>query len=1742
MKKWRRMLAFLLASVMVAATGLPSSAAEKETGYTEIKNLTVDYVTNPCGIDNETPVFSWNMESDITGQKQTAYEITVTDENGATVWDTEKVESDVSIGIPYAGDALQSSAKYTWSVTVWDKDGKEVKSEEDAYFEMGLLEENAFDDVNWIRMLKEGDPDPDAPEEQIDTSKYTIESSFKFKDAVGFIFAGKDNAHFYMWQLNNDMENDVEGSYLRPHVWNGGGALYNPEGKQNFNGYELDEALTDDTVYQLKLKVNVDDKTVATYIDGELVNQVTCPDADLSYGKIGFRQAKNADQEINEEAWIDNLKVTAADGTILFYQDFSLASDTEIDGGEVTDGWLHLLSGQEQNITDKVFFQTDSTSYYRFDVDFKINNNQAAIIYGANADGSQYYATQVKTDGSGARIAQIFKPASGGASEFDKASIEGMTNEQLLGSAHHFTVVANMQKEAWIYVDGTKVKYHDKLNDFIFDGKVGFRPDQGDDVDYDNAVVKINGTPEIFSDFSSSENIFNGGTVKDGTLNVTGGTEIFSNDMISGSTADISAEPVHFTYDADLTITGDAAGLVFAGKDSNNFYMWQLNGVDHEGELYLRPHIWANGTANYNGYEVDLSDKFDFETEIKNQQIHVKLDVTNEKVVTYINDQEVNTFDLSGKPGTIVDGMVGLRSGAAGEDFTVDNLKVVSYDSEGNETIKYDYNFDDGVNPFSGSAGQASSSQVVDGRFVVKSNSGLLMTEDLSKIGMPMFRKTFTADKEIKSAKIYASALGVYDLYINGERVGSTDADGNKVYDELKPGWTDYSKRVLYQSYDVTDMIRSGEDNVLLSMLGTGWWTGRVSYNTYGSKDMAFLAKMIITYTDGSTETINTDNTWMASRNGAIREADIWDGETYDANYAGAQEISQSSYEPDDSWERAAYSNDFTGTISAQVGQTVQVRKELTRTPESITVYNGTVDNGSDYGKINVVNDSYTADDVIELQAGETVIFDMGQNMVGWPNINITAPQGTKVVMHFAEMLNDSGQTARGNDGPEGSLYIANYRSAKSTGTYIANGSEQGETYRPTFTFYGFRYMSITATENIKINSLTGEVVGSATPETGTLETSDDSVNQLISNIVWGQRGNYLSVPTDCPQRDERLGWSGDTQIFVGAASYNANVAGFFHKWAYDAMDSQQADGTYTDTIPRSSAVGTGNAAWGDAGIIVPYTMYKMYGDTQIVTDMYDSMTKYMNWLESRGYVGAGTGYGDWLAYESNEGPVRNLIACAYYANDTLMMAEMCGAIGKTDEADQYRQRYTEIKSYFQENFLNEDGTLKEENSTQTCYLMAIKSDMFAKPEQKQAAVDALVQKIKDNGNKLGTGFVGTGTLTQTLSDVGESNMAYTLLLQRDNPSWLYSVDQGATTIWERWNSYTLESGFGDVSMNSFNHYSYGAVLEWMYSDMLGIDSDIEHPGFKHIILQPQPDTREDSEIPDNQQRMTSVKGTYESMYGTIKAEWENTDGVFEYAATVPANTTATLYLPVEEGKNVSVNGEDLQSEIAGVTLTDTTDEKNIFELESGTYHFTVTSEEEEQPAGAVDKTALEKLVSEINDMDLGQYTQESVSALQKALEEAQTILDDETLTTEDQNKVDEQVEKLQSALDALTKNNDGAGGDDGSDTPGKPDTPDNPDGGTGSDTDTPNTPDGGTGGNADTPGTGTDKPAGNASDPDQGAPDAGGNTSNASDSDGSTVQTGDNTDISMIFAMGTIVVISAAVAGIVILQRRKKH
>ncbi len=763
--------------------------------------------------------------------------------------------------------------------------------------------------------------------------------------------------------------------------------------------------------------------------------------------------------------------------------------------------------------------------------------------------------------------------------------------------------------------------------------------------------------------------------------------------------------------------------------------------------------------------------------------------------------------------------------------------------------------------------------------------------------GIPVFRKRFALSDGVKKCVMNISAMGCFNVYANGRKVGN---------DELMPGWTDFTKRVMYYTYDITDIV--SRDNAVAVPVSSGWWAGRISLNTYGDNDTAVICEIETEYENGTKETVNSDLTWDVITSGCVRYADIWDGEVYDANFDTFETVSEPGYTPDKACRPYEFDS-FKGVISPKIGPSVRIRDFLDMKPVTAVIYDKIINDGTDFGKINVTESAerpFAGRGTVKLAKGSTLVLDMGQNMVGWEHFTVRGNKNTTINIRHAEMLNDSGSLSRANDGPNGSVYTANYRSAKARGKYILRGDAAGEEYRPAFTFYGFRYVEMTASDDIEILAFKCDVVGSDNRETGFIETSNEDVNKLISNIIWGQRGNYLSVPTDCPQRDERLGWTGDTQIFARTGAYNADVLEFFRKWLQDARDSQSEAGAYSDVVPRSRVVGEGNAAWGDAGILVPYVMYLMYGDVSIIEECWESMEKYMGYLDNTNLDGPHPTYGDWLAYEPTD---NKYLSIAYYAYDAIIMSKMARVLSKKDEAEKYEALYWKIREHFDEIYTDGDGRLTQ--TSQTAYLLAIKMGLLSE-ERAEEAGRLLMDKIKNNGYKLSTGFVGTGVLNQTLSRHGYDSLAYSLLLQTANPSWLYSVHQGATTIWERWNSYTKESGFGNVGMNSFNHYAYGSVMEWMYRYMAGIDTDEKEPGFRHIILHPRPDVRTDDEMPEGQTRITWVRAHYDSAAGRIESSWNMEESTFSYTACVPEGARTTLYMPVftEEAKTITIDGE----------------------------------------------------------------------------------------------------------------------------------------------------------------------------------------------------------------------------------------
>ena len=993
-----------------------------------------------------------------------------------------------------------------------------------------------------------------------------------------------------------------------------------------------------------------------------------------------------------------------------------------------------------------------------------------------------------------------------------------------------------------------------------------------------------------------------------------------------------------YTIDVDFVITKGGVGLVFGATDASNFIMWQVNA----GKNQIRPHFREGGAwVAYPGksgskYAVDALDMTGVYTGL-NERHHLRIVVDGNTVETFMGPDgdtltSVGTYTHA---AAVSLGLVGVRQ-AKNEAGWFDNLTVTDKDGQ----MLYHNSFTDAqTNDIELSAGAIS-----DGWLKMDGSSEVVCLQKADGNSLPAYRKTVTVRQDLVSAKLYTAGLGVYESYINGVRVGRKGADGTISYDELKPGFTQRNKRQFYSTFDVTWMLQEGE-NVLGAVVTDGWWRG--VGNLHRGEKTAYLAKLILTYADGTRQVINTDTTWKSAKVAAVQSGTgIYTGERYDAS------VDQSWMQPgfdDGTWSYAEKNNEFTGVLDAWEGVSVIVRQDLERSPKSLTVYNGATGAVADtsYGDIAVVS-THADGEKIPLAAGQTLLVDFGQNFAGWEYFEIEGARGTVVTVEHGEWLNEAGgSVARGNDGPGGSIYNANYRTATANTIYTMSGNGV-EAYHPAFSFYGFQYIEITASADITVHKVRGQVVTSVHNDTAVMETSDADVNQLLSNIRWGMYANYLSIPTDCPQRNERHGWTGDSQVFSQAGTYLTYSKSFLEKYLQDMRDAQADEtifggnynGAYSDIAPYVHSYGTaideygnatyGEVGWGDAGIIIPWNLYMMYGDSTTIREHWDSMVRYMDFLETSGGSGYGYGAKDHLNLEnSNKQPVGDLLAVAFFAWDALMMADMANAIGDTAMAEHYQNIYQREKQIFQERFVTEDGSLTRYE--QTAQLYALYLDLLPNAESVAVVTDDLISSIEKYGNCMYTGFLGTSIITKTLTKVGRSDVAYTLLLQHDYPSWLYSVDQGANTIWERWNTYTAESGFGDVSMNSFNHYSYGAVAGWMFQSVAGIGFDPENPGFKNIVLAPAFDARLDH-----------VKSAYESAYGLIKTETNVTGEGWTYHATVPANTSATVKLPVQ-GKSLTVNGKslgELTQQTDGIVYTGTIDGVAVFEALAGSFVF----------------------------------------------------------------------------------------------------------------------------------------------------------------------------------------------------------
>jgi alpha-L-rhamnosidase len=732
----------------------------------------------------------------------------------------------------------------------------------------------------------------------------------------------------------------------------------------------------------------------------------------------------------------------------------------------------------------------------------------------------------------------------------------------------------------------------------------------------------------------------------------------------------------------------------------------------------------------------------------------------------------------------------------------------------------------------------------------------------------PMFRKGITLNKTIKSAFAYITAHGLYEAQINGAKIGDA---------YLTPGWTSYHKRLQYQVYDVTKMLVKGQ-NAIGAKVGSGWYRSTLvsSPNHYG-KDVGLLFQLEITYTDGTHETIISDGSWK-SATGELRYAEIYNGATIDARLVQKD------------WAKPGFNDSQWTAVKVQ-----------------------------DYGKENLVatynepvkkHETFKALKVITTPKGEKVI-DFGQNLVGWVQLKVNGKAGDSIKISHTEVLDKAGN-----------FYIENLRGAKAQNVYILKGGGD-EYFEPQFTWQGFRYIKVEGiTGDLNLANFTAVAVYSDMEVTGTFTTSNPMLNQLQHNIQWGQKGNFLDVPTDCPQRDERLGWTGDAQVFSRTASFNMNVHNFFSKWLKDVAADQNSDGSVPHIIPdifkENNSENGGATGWSDVATVVPWNMYLAYGDKELLQNQYPSMKAWVDYMQKKAknnLWNTGWHFGDWLFYSVENDldgmsaiTSKYLIAQCFYAYSTQLLINAANALGNKTDADHYTLLLQQIKAAYVNEYVTPNGLISSD--TQTAYTLALAFDML--PEQlREQAAGRLANNITRYGNHLTTGFLGTPYLCFALSKFGYADVAYKLLLQESYPSWLYPIKMGATTIWERWDGIKPDGSFETPTMNSYNHYAYGAIGDWMYCVTSGVDTDPDGPGYKKITIKPTVGGK-----------LTFANASYQTPYGKLTSNWKIEGDTFILDVEVPANTTATVYVP-----DYSV-----------------TEGYRLEQIGSGSYHFTSKS------------------------------------------------------------------------------------------------------------------------------------------------------------------------------------------------------
>ncbi|WP_262851235.1 family 78 glycoside hydrolase catalytic domain [Mumia quercus] len=975
-------------------------------------------------------------------------------------------------------------------------------------------------------------------------------------------------------------------------------------------------------------------------------------------------------------------------------------------------------------------------------------------------------------------------------------------------------------------------------------------------------------------------------------------------DWVGAPVERLGAEWTDYAIEFTASRISGALGVYFRGRDTEHAYMWQLS----QAERSLRPHVKDGGyrvlPAKAFPAGFDFAAEHRYRIEVDGTTIRTSVDGT------LLDERTDATF---AGPG-----LMGFRTSGP-ETGRVHDVVVTS---KGGETL-VDTTFPTGDRTFAAGT-------VAGGALTVDAAGpeAWLRRDD----PVPLLRKEFDlADKEVERARVYSSARGIYRLHLNGERVGD---------DELAPGWTAYDKRIDAQTYDVTDLVRSGGANAFGAELANGWYTGSIAMfgpDTYGT-ETSLIAQLRVDYTDGTSEVIGTDGTWRTT-DGPVREADLLHGETYDQRRANAVgDWQKASYEAD-GWDPVVVRNEPKTTLEPQTTVPVRVTQELTDAKQ------------------------------IDSPTEGVYLYDLGQNMVGHVRVTLDGDKGDTVKIRHGEVLN-----------PDGTLYTANLRSAKAT-DYYTLGSDEPETYEPAFTFHGFRYVEISGVEEAPdAEDLVGVVVGTDGELTSELDTSSDLVDQLHSNIVWGMRGNFLSVPTDTPARDERLGWTGDINVFARTAVYDMDAQTFLDKWLQDLRDTQRPNGALpgiAPVVPGRFDGGYESAGWMDAGVHVPWTLWQAYGDTDVIRENWTMMRKYVDFLaaDSTNHIRSAGGYLDWLNLD--DPTPADVLDTAFVAKSTRELAQMAAAIGKDADAAELQERYEAIRAAYEDAFIGADGSVK--GDSQTSYILTLTNDL-APAALRDKVVDQFVETLERRDYHLSTGFLGVDGLLPALTKAGRSDIAYRLLQSEDYPSWGYEIGWGATTIWERWNSINPDGSFNDVGMNSFNHYAYGAVGEWMYRTMAGV-SALE-PGYRKVLVAPEPGDGIDH-----------VTFGVETRYGKVRSAWKKVSGGLDLEVSVPANATAEVRVPAPS--RWAVTEGDAAAEAAdGVRFVSYKDGVAVYEVGSGDYAFGIdralgelgeAAADVDVLAGQIDALATKGILTTL----LKRHLQNEVATLDRQVEQA---------------------------------------------------------------------------------------------------------------------------------------------------------